>query len=183
MRRNRAGRLLAAFEARHAHQAADIRVLKLGQFRQQGFDLMGLKASFRRFAGSVTSSRIAACRPSSAAVSSMAFIIRILSAEWIIDANGSVAGLYSAEMTDHVPADGQIGKFLGPLPELLWPAFAQVGASGRNQGLDFRLAYVFGYCHQFNICPTPPAARRGSGDAWRTTDRFLPIRAEISGML
>ena len=124
---------------------------KSRQLRQQWFDLIRLKAAFGRLARGVDFQQKSALRRSnSAAVSSMVLInSQTIGRMDHRHQRQRAPDFVPLQMPDQVPANRQIGQFLGLLPKLLRPAFAQVGATGLDQRPNFRRAHVFGHCHQF----------------------------------
>jgi hypothetical protein len=59
-------------------------------------------------------------------------------------------------MTDEMPANGQIGQLLGPIPKLLRPALAQCRATGGNHCPNFGGTDIFRHCDQLNFIRSTP---------------------------
>ena len=92
----------------------------------------------------------------------MASARRRLSTEWTIATSGTVRStLFRWICPIDMPADRQVAEFGGPVPKLLRPALAQIGAAGGDQGPNLIRPDVFRDGHQPHV--VRPAAGPGGG--------------------
>lgn len=152
----------AAFEAGHAHQAADGDVLVVGGGGEERFELVGGEAVFGGVVRDVDFEQ-------DGDRSEFFFVDGGQESRGVDgmeegDQRERAAELVSLEVADEVPLDGQVGELGGLFPELLRSAFAQVVAAGGDEWSDDVGRDVFGDGDEFDGVGGSAASRGGVGN-------------------